>query len=102
MACPRMIESGDGDFEVFGVKYISDAAVKHGFVGAVREPPKALADFSSSRGARAMSVGVKYTLFPGVRAGHARDWACPLPTPHEESSTAHRGHGPLVHKPCPS
>ena len=26
------------------------------------------------------------------------DRAFPLPTPHEDSSIAHRGHGPLVHK----
>ena len=92
-----MIESGDGDFEVFGVKYISDAAVKHGFVGAVREPPKALADFSSSRGARAMSVGVKYTLIPGVRAGHARDWAC-----HRGGFTLRGGApNPMIVRPKP-
>ena len=39
-----------------------------------------------------MTVSVKYTFSP------VYERAFPLPAPHEDSSTAHRGHGPLVHK----
>ena len=45
---------------------------------------------------RIMKVSVKHPLFSPV---YERAMAFPLPALIENSSTAHRGHGPLVHSP---